>query len=206
VEYVGGGRDMGRGRGTVPRGMGAIVEAMVGVFGGRRMAGRLSDPGGGGEVGVVVVDVISEGMGLVWKVKEEWNEVRRDRKEGVGCWLSSEALLASRQLVQSVHQTELSQSDRAPNCHTITALVQHFNPYSPSGSILSHIASYVHMFIHLIFDARRQDGPINVVFNVQPPMGAHKRALNDMVNLQKTTLQVPPFIAASPSSPSVEAK
>lgn len=65
VEYVGGGRDMGRGRGTVPRGMGAVVEAMVGVFGGRRMAGRLSEPGGGGEVEVVVVVVVSEGKGLV---------------------------------------------------------------------------------------------------------------------------------------------
>jgi len=46
---------MGRGRGTVPRGMGAVVEAVMGVFGGRMMAGRLSDPGGGGDVKVVVV-------------------------------------------------------------------------------------------------------------------------------------------------------
>ena len=29
-----GGRDIGRGFGAAPRGMGAIVEAMVGVFGG----------------------------------------------------------------------------------------------------------------------------------------------------------------------------
>jgi len=36
---------MGRGRGTVPRGMGAIVEAMEGVFGGRPPSGRLSDVG-----------------------------------------------------------------------------------------------------------------------------------------------------------------
>lgn len=38
--YVGGGRDMGRGLGTVPRGMGAMVEAMVGKLGGREGAGR----------------------------------------------------------------------------------------------------------------------------------------------------------------------
>jgi len=89
------------------------------------MAGRLSDAGGGGEVEVVVVGVISEGMGLVWEVKEEWNEVRRDRKEGVGR-VFDEALLASRQLVWSnqfntaqtgSHQTEPNQSDRAPNPH-----------------------------------------------------------------------------------------
>lgn len=57
---------MGRGRGTVPRGMGAAVEAMVGVFGGRTMDGGLRDPGRGREVGVEVAIVVSEGMGLVW--------------------------------------------------------------------------------------------------------------------------------------------
>lgn len=39
---------MGRGRGTVPRGMGAVVEAMVGVFGGRAPSGRVSDVREGG--------------------------------------------------------------------------------------------------------------------------------------------------------------
>jgi hypothetical protein len=47
-EYVWGGRDMGRGRGTVPRGMGAVVD-IVGVFGGRpSSSGRSSNAGEGG--------------------------------------------------------------------------------------------------------------------------------------------------------------
>lgn len=39
---------MGRGLGTVPRGMGAVVEAMVGVLGGREGAGRIEESGGRG--------------------------------------------------------------------------------------------------------------------------------------------------------------
>lgn len=42
-----GGRDMGRGRGTVPRGMGAVVEAVMGVSGECELAGVLCDPRGG---------------------------------------------------------------------------------------------------------------------------------------------------------------
>jgi hypothetical protein len=39
---VWGGRDIGRGRGTVPRGMGAIVEAVLGEFGMKELIGTSS--------------------------------------------------------------------------------------------------------------------------------------------------------------------
>lgn len=42
-----GGRDIGRGFGAAPRGMGAVVEAVVGVVGGRE-GGSVEDSGGRG--------------------------------------------------------------------------------------------------------------------------------------------------------------